>query len=260
MAGLLTGLQSHWRCETGPGTLADEQANNNLVAQVGGQAIVAAKQGNGVDIPLNSYYIGNVSTGNYNLRQASLPTFTIGMWVRIDTVTANNHAIFAQYGSGLNEEGIYIDAKTDGGSGNHRWRIVAVQSSGVGVGVGFDVSDITAGVWHYVIAGHDALAGALFISVDGGAAQWSAAHDGTCKTTGAIPFTIGGWPENTVEWTDGDLDEISFWYGRAVTNESILDQLYNSSAGIPFSHFANVLPGGKKQWRHRQQFVRRRRR
>jgi hypothetical protein len=214
---LSTSLISHWKLsdltdEVGGNTLT----NNNVVT------FVAGKVGNAANfVAASSQFLSKadnaaLSTGDID--------FTFSAWVKFTTLGTNNPQIIAKDSDASNRDynldfyhvpnafRFYIN----GGS-------VIIQST---------KTDLTTGVWYFVVAWHDSVANTINIQVNNGTID-SAATANTAPSDSAATFCIGARTYATFEgYFDGLVDEVSFRKRTLTAAERSV--LYNSGNGLAY--------------------------
>lgn len=216
---LSDGLISHWHLDEPLGTRSDSKgsnhlSDNNTVTQAPGKLGWAAQftRANGEYLSLPH---------NQSLTPGAAG-FTVALWVYLDT---NNEDVGIIGKSNAPEWGVAHYPAGYGAGGALRFMVRSATNNQIYEAV---AGQLSAQVWHLIIAWHDPVAGTINLQVDGRAMS-SAAFPGVLRTDLADPLELGRNRLYSYFCLNGRLDEASLW-GRPLTEQE-RGELWNLGAG-----------------------------
>lgn len=224
---LLDDLVSYWKLDEASGDAIDAHGANDLTdTNTVGTATGILNDGRDFERDNSEQFTdadnADLSTGDID--------FSVSLWIKFESLAAFDTQILA----GKAE---FIDA-ADG----YEWVVMFSGSSerlALAVSNGTTSTSVTAntfgalsaGVWHHVVAWHDAASNEIGLSVnrtEDTAAHSAGAHDSTRL------FRLGT-DGSGGRYADGVMDEVGFWKRVLTTDEK--DDLYNSGNGLSYDDF-----------------------
>jgi hypothetical protein len=101
-------------------------------------------------------------------------------------------------------------------------------------------TDLTTGVWYFVVVWHDSVADTDNIQVNNGTVD-SISSAGHTPNNGAADFCLGARTYPSFEgYFNGQLSSVSFWKRTLTTNERT--ELYNGGTGLAYPFTSAVTP------------------
>jgi len=217
-SSLLTGLVAYWPFE-GTGAITtwpDSTANHEDLTLSGGTTSgVAGMVGNCAQFNSGVSYIKRVSDANLSVGGGS---FTVAGWIKVSNSALK--PVLGEWESGKQTFQVIqnigtprLDTSTTGSNTNSlSWG-----------------SSLTASTWNFYVAGYDAVAGKMFLSINGGTIlQSSVVGTPFVSTSG---FYVG--QSGAGVFSGGFIDELGIWNGIVLTQTQI-NNLYNSGVGVTF--------------------------
>lgn len=223
-----TSLVAHWRLEEdSDGTRDDAIGANNLEESSGDTIPRAAGKLGTYSADLEYSEIDSLSIADTaDLSMGAEQSFTLVAWVNIESTGPSYAPIISKgvtTGSGTNEFAVYYRGSTT--------KFYFGMSDGASAEQTLTQSGTTAdtGVWHLVVAIHDATANKMYLSIDGDATPDEASRTaGSFDSSGA--FYIGRFGSTTTLSWDGQIDSVSVWKRALSTSE--IEALWAAGAGV----------------------------
>lgn len=215
---LLNNLISYYKMDDagGAATLLDTHGSNNLTGQSGGTGNpIATPIGTGQYLTASGYFTHGSNSG---LQVTG--DFTFQVWVRVDDVAPNFHAIL--WKSDWSTLTDYMIAH-DPAAG---LQFSAGSSSGATVSVGSPVALYT---WAHLICWYDSADGKLRMRINDATTYVGPSAAVLVQT--AFDFGVG----YNIYGLIGLVDEVGFWKRKLTSGE--MTALYNGGAGLPYSSF-----------------------
>ena len=226
---LTDDLKAFWKLGEVSGTRVDsfgsnDLTDNNTVTQatgiVGNAAQFTAANTEFLDIADNA----DLSTGNIS--------FSICGWAFFDTFPVGGSGITAKGDANANSTFEYsLESETVSGPLT-QFRFIISDGTSTSTVQSLSFGGLSLDTWYFVVAGYDADADELFISVNNGTVDTTTFTTGSQDTT--EPFVIGSRKVVAGHdiFMDGRIDEVGFWK-RVLTAQEKTD-LYNGGSGNTF--------------------------
>ncbi len=174
-------------------------------------------------VKVNSEYFSVAHELNINSFDGASASFTITCWVKLADKTTNYTVVGK--GNVSDEIGIFYISSTD------RFRFDAAG----GIVTANNFGSPTAGQWHLIVCGYDAVNDVFFISVDGSAKDTDSDSSGPVSNA-SNPFLIGAFRTTPSSLMNGAIDEVVVMRDYVFTTQDITD-LWNSGTGVSFKEW-----------------------
>jgi hypothetical protein len=161
-------------------------------------------------------------------------SFTVGCWVK--SVNNANNPYLAKWDSTdatANRSWLLWNRSGQG----HR---LSISSLGVVEETTLTIANPGPTNWQLVIAGYDAVAEEIFMSLDG-AAKVTTAHTGGAFATAAVNLTLGWFQGVSKTMGNQDQEETAYWAGRVLSNADCAT-IWASSAGLRMTEWDATVP------------------
>jgi hypothetical protein len=222
LSNFLTNLVSHWNLDEALDSddAADAHGSNTLPNATTIAAGTGKISGCRTFVASESDYFA--INDNADMSVAANTSFTFTAWVKLATKTAVL-GVLGKFNTS-DEYGLYYTNATD----RFRFDIVGSNISATSFG-----SPSTA-TWYFIACGYDSPNTDVWISVNAGTRD--SANDANGTTDDTNQFTLGTLRTGAF-YFDGDIDHVSFWKGRVISDAE-LAELYNAGNGLAYASYA----------------------
>jgi prepilin-type N-terminal cleavage/methylation domain-containing protein len=222
---LPNNLAGYWKLNETSGSRADSKGvtpltDNNTVTYNPGKKGNAAQFAQANFEFLSSADNATISTGDIN--------YSLAGWVYLDS-KAGYGTLAAKYLVGTNRE---YWLGYDGAVDRITWYVYDAAGTRIGFVASNNFGAMSAGVWYFFYAEHNATNNTVSISVNNSALD-TAATTGPAGDSTATFFLGADSPSSSVDALNGRLDEVGYWK-RALTAQERTD-LYNGGSGNTYT-------------------------
>lgn len=230
---LTDSLVSHWALNEASGNALDSHSTNHLTETGGTIASATGKVGNCRDFEAaDTEWFSHADGGDFDIGDVD---FTFACWVNFESLS---RASIISKGLGVTSGEFYLLYET--AVSRLEFEVYGGINFGNGTAVAATDTGIpSTGVWYFIVFWHDSVGNTINLQVNNGTLNSAAHTTGVYQTTGT--FTVGA--DETATYTDGLIDEVSFW--KRVLTADERTELYNSGNGLAYP-WTSGQPAGRR--------------